>query len=124
MVLRLYGYGFYHPSVSTVVYAFAAIPCYVSAATYLGSWVYRRKGPAQGFENGLLWAVHWFSVLLPFLTVDPRLPLPALLRLVLGCAVSCIVGFVTPMIVDCTLLVIRPCGRRLCINIVGCVIVR
>ncbi len=114
----------YTPSVSTVVYAFAAILAMYLAATYLGSWFYRRKSRAQGFESGLLWAVLGFSVLLPFLTVDPRLPLPALLRLFLGVVpFSCIVGFVTPMIVDLYSLGDPDlAGGAYAINIVGCVI--
>lgn len=114
----------YTPSVSTVVYAFAAILAVYLAATYLGSWFYRRKGRAHGFESGLLWAVLGFSVLFPFLTVDPRLPLPSLLRLILGVVpFSCIVGFVTPMIVDLYSLGDPDlAGGAYAINIVGCII--
>jgi len=114
----------YTPSVSTVVYAFAVILAMYLAATYLGSWFYRRKSRAQGFESGLLWAVLGFSVLLPFLTVDPRLPLPVLLRLALGVVpFSSIVGFVTPMIVDLySLGDPNLAGRAYAVNIVGCLI--
>ena len=114
----------YTPSLSTVVYAFAAILAMYLAATYLGSWYYRHKSREQGFESGLLWAVLGASVLLPFLTVDPRLPLPALLRLVLGVVpFSAIVGFVTPMIVDLYSLGDPDlAGGAYAINIVGCVI--
>jgi spermidine synthase len=114
----------YTPSVSTVVYAFAAILATYLAATYLGSWFYRHKGRAQGFESGLLWAVLGFSVLLPFLSVDPRLPLPALLRLVLGVVpFSVVVGFVTPMIVDMySLGDPELAGSAYAMNIIGCVV--
>jgi predicted membrane-bound spermidine synthase len=114
----------YTPSVSTVVYSFAAILATYLAATYLGSWFYRRKSRAQGLESGLVWAELGFSVLLPFLTVDPRLPLPVLLRLVLGVVpFSSIVGFVTPMIVDSYCLGDPDlAGDAYAINIVGCVI--
>ncbi|MFI5095972.1 MAG: hypothetical protein ACHQIK_21335 [Candidatus Acidiferrales bacterium] len=114
----------YTPSLSTVVYAFAAILAMYLAATYLGSWFYRRKSRTQSFESGLLWAVLGFSVLLPFLTVDPRLRLPALFRLVLGVVpFSTMVGFVTPMIVDLYSLGDPDlAGGAYAVNIAGCVI--
>jgi spermidine synthase len=114
----------YTPSVGTFVYAFAIILALYLAATYLGSWFYRCKGRAQSFESGLLWAVLGFSVLLPFLTVDPRLPLPPLLRVFLGVVpFSAIVGFVTPMIVDLySLGDPNLAGSAYAMNIIGCVV--
>jgi spermidine synthase len=114
----------YTPSVGTVVYAFAAILAMYLAATYLGSWFYRRRGRAQSFESGLLWAGLGFAVLLPFLSVDPRLPLPPMLRVVLGVVpFSAIVGFVTPMIVDMYSLGDPDlAGSAYAMNIIGCVI--
>lgn len=114
----------YTPSVGTVVYAFAAILAMYLAATYLGSWFYRRRGRAEGFESGLLWAGLGFSVLLPFLSGDPRLPLPPMLRVFLGVVpFSAIVGFVTPMIVDMYCLGDPDlAGSAYAMNIIGCVI--
>jgi predicted membrane-bound spermidine synthase len=113
----------YTPSVSTVVYAFATILGLYLASTYAGSWLYRRRG-SGGLESSLLWAGLGFSVLVAFLTVDPRLPLPPILRVFLGVApLSMIVGFVTPMMVD------RfssgdpdRAGRAYAVNIAGCVV--
>ncbi|MGA8762426.1 MAG: hypothetical protein WB562_06010 [Candidatus Sulfotelmatobacter sp.] len=114
----------YTPSVGTVVYAFATILAVYLYATYLGSWFYRRKGWAQYLESGLLWAVLGFSVLLPFLAVDPKLRLPAMLQVWLGVVpFSAITGFVTPMIVDLYSLGDPDlAGRAYAVNIVGCVI--
>jgi len=114
----------YTPSVSTVVYAFAAILAMYLAATYLGSWLYRRKSRVQGFIGGLVWAVLGLSLMLPFASVDPRLPFPALLRVVLGVVpFSAMAGFVTPMIVDLYSLGDPGlAGRAYAINIIGCVI--
>jgi predicted membrane-bound spermidine synthase len=90
------------PSLSTVVYAFAAILALYLSATYFGSWIYRRPGRKREFESTpLLWVALGFSVLVPLLSVDPRVPLPALFRVLVGVApFSVLVGFVTPMIVD------------------------
>jgi spermidine synthase len=114
----------YTPSLGTVVYAFATILALYLSATYAGSWIYRGRRQARRFETGLLWGLLGISVLLAFLTVDPRLPLPALLRVVLGVApLSGLVGFVTPMIVD-----LYSSGHpelassAYAINIAGCVI--
>jgi len=114
----------YTPSVGTFVYAFAIILAMYLVATYLGSWVYRRRNWAQNFNDRLLWALLGFSVLFPFLTVDPRLPLPPLLRVALGVVpFSAIVGFVTPMIVDLYSLGDPDlAGSAYATNIVGCVI--
>jgi len=113
----------YTPSLSTVVYAFAAILALYLVGTDLGSWMYRRRGGRLGLESGLMWTALGFSVLFAFLTADPRLPLPAILRVVLGVApLSGLVGFVTPMIVDqYSLGDPDRAGRAYAINIVGCV---
>ena len=91
----------YTTTLGTVVYAFAAILASYLGATYLGSWIYRIMGNRLRLENSLLWALLGFCVLIPFLTADPRILLPALLRLVLGVApFSALAGFLTPMILD------------------------
>jgi spermidine synthase len=114
----------YTPSLGTVVYAFAAILASYLGTTYLGSWAYRWKRNRFSLDSSFLWALLGFSVLLPFLTADPRVPLPALLRLVLGVApFSGLVGFLTPMIVD-QYSQGDPdrAGSAYAVNIVGCVV--
>jgi predicted membrane-bound spermidine synthase len=115
----------YTPSLGTVVYAFAAILALYLIAMDIGSWLYRRFGNSQtNLENGLLWMALGFYVLLSFLSADPRLRLHPIWRVIVGTApFSCLVGFVTPAIVD------RfsrgdpeRAGRAYAINIVGCVL--
>jgi spermidine synthase len=113
----------YTPSLSTVVYAFAAILALYLVATDLGSWMYRRWHGQIPFESGLMWTALGFSVLFAFLTADPRWSLPPLLRVILGVApLSGLVGFVTPMMVDqYSFGDPDRAGRAYAINIVGCV---
>ena len=115
----------YTPSLSTVVYAFAIILGLYLAATDLGSWYYRRsKRAANILESGLLWVVMGAAVIVAFLSADPRLPLPGIVRVALGIMpFSILVGFVTPGILD------RysggdpdRAGNAYAINIVGCVL--
>jgi spermidine synthase len=114
----------YTPSLSTVVYAFAAILGLYLIAMDLGSWLYRHTNRDDVLERGLLWIVLGVSVLVAYLSVDPRMRVPAILRVVLGIMpFSCLVGFVTPAILD------RfsrgdpdRAGRAYAINIVGCVL--
>jgi spermidine synthase len=91
----------YTRSLSTVVYAFAAILGFYLVAMYFGSWFYRRTNGNRALDSGLLWTVLGVSVLAAFLTADPRVPLPAILRAVLGIMpFSALVGFITPAILD------------------------
>lgn len=114
----------YTPSLSTVVYAFAAILGLYLIAMDLGSWFYRRTNRNDILESGLLWILLGFSVLVAFLSADPRVRVPAILRVVLGIMpFSWMVGFITPALVD------RfshgdsdRAGRAYAINIVGCVL--
>lgn len=114
----------YTPSLGTLVYAFAAILGLYLIAMDLGSWIYRRINRDFILDNGLLWVALAFSVIFPFLTADPRLPLPAILRVVLGIVpFSALVGFVTPAVLD------RysrgnpeRAGTGYAINIAGCVL--
>ena len=114
----------YTPSVGTLVYAFAAILALYLAATYFGSWLYRWRRNAGASLTSLTWAFLGFTVLLPLLSIDPRLPIPAIIRVSLGIApLSALVGFVTPKIVDLysggdpDL-----AGKAYAVNIVGCVL--
>jgi spermidine synthase len=114
----------YTPSLSTVIYAFAAILGLYLIAMDLGSWLYRRTNRDDVLESGLLWIVLGVSVLVAFLSADPRVRVPAILRVVVGIMpFSCLVGFITPAILD------RfsrgdpdRAGRAYAINIVGCVL--
>ncbi len=91
-----------------VVYAFAAILAMYLAATFTGSFLYRRRGKG----NDLAWIVIGIASLLPLLFADPRLPLTGehytvggflfgALRAGLGVTLfSGLAGFLTPMLVD------------------------
>jgi spermidine synthase len=114
----------YTPSVGTLVYAFAAILALYLAATYFGSWYYRRHRNVPLPQGGLTWLLLGFTVLFPLVSVDPRLTMPAILRVLLGIApMSGLVGFVTPKIVD---LYSKGdpdlAGEAYAVNIVGCVL--
>jgi len=114
----------YTPSLSTMVYAFAAILGLYLVAMDFGSWLYRRLKREDILESGLLWIGLGFSVLVAFLSADYRIHFPAILRVVLGTMpFSCLVGFITPAILD------RfsrgdpdRAGRAYAINIFGCVL--
>lgn len=114
----------YTPSLSTVVYAFAAVLGLYLIAMGLGSWTYRRVNRDGILESGLLWIGLGVFVLVAFLTADPRVQLPGILRVELGIIpFSCLVGFITPALLD------RfsrgdpvRAGTAYAINIVGCVL--
>ena len=111
------------PALGTVVYAFAAILGLYLAATYLGSRFYRRTKPAENALNARLLALLGFSVVLPLLFCDPRLPLVYPLRVVSILPFSFIVGYVTPMILDRVSLGDPDlAGKGYAVNIVGCVL--
>ncbi|HEY1660117.1 MAG TPA: hypothetical protein VGG14_17330 [Candidatus Sulfotelmatobacter sp.] len=91
----------YTPSLGTVVYAFAAILAIYLASTYLGSAIYRRKPRPDTLDDGGLWILFGISVLFAFLTADPRIPMPGVLRALLGIApFAFAAGFITPMVLD------------------------
>jgi spermidine synthase len=114
----------YTPPLGTVVYAFASILAAYLGATYLGSWAYQRKGKGVSIDDSLLWILLGFSIVLPIVSVDPRLPLFALQRLFFGVLpFSSIVGFLTPMIVDLYSAGDPDrAGRAYAVNIAGCVL--
>ncbi len=114
----------YTPFLGTLVYAFAAILGLYLVAMDLGSWIYRRTNRDHILDNGLLWVALAFSVIFPFLTADPRLHIPAILRVVLGIApFSALVGFITPAVLD-RFSRGNPerAGTGYAINIAGCVL--
>lgn len=112
------------PYLGTMVYAFAAILALYLAATFLGSWVYRRWSRSSRSESPFLWACLGLFALLPLITADPRVSLFAIFRLIFGVAAfSGVLGFVTPMLVD------RwsggdpdQAGTAYAVNIVGCIV--
>ncbi len=114
----------YTPSLGTLVYAFAAILAIYLVSTDLGSVIYRRKPRTDTLDNRGLWLLLGMSVLFAFLTADPRIPMPGILRAVLGIApFAFAAGFITPMILD------RysegdpdRAGAAYAVNIAGCVL--
>lgn len=114
----------YTPSLGTLVYAFAAILGLYLVAMDVGSWIYRRTNRDDILDNGIVWVVLGFSVIVPLLTADPRLRLPAILRVILGLLpFSALVGFVTPALLD-RFSRGNPdrAGTGYAINIAGCVL--
>ncbi len=114
----------YTPSLSTVVYAFAAILGLYLVAMDIGSWLYRHLKRDDILENGLIWVLLGVSVVVPFLSADPRLRLPAVLRVLLGITpFSFLVGFITPALLD-RFSGGNPdrAGRAYAVNIAGCVL--
>jgi len=113
----------YTPALGTVVYAFASILGLYLAATYLGSRFYRRRKRSEDAPDSSLLAWLGFSVVLPLVLCDPRLPLLYPLRVVGILPFSFLVGYVTPMILDRVSLGDPDrAGRGYAINIVGCVL--
>lgn len=110
--------------VGPLVYAFAKILGAYLAATFVGSQVYRIWSRRPRRENALVWVSLAFVGLLPLLTSDGRVEMPADLRVVLGVApFAAIIGFLTPMLVD------RwsagdpdRAGRAYAINVAGCIL--
>jgi spermidine synthase len=114
----------YTPSLGTFVYAFAAILAIYLVGTYVGSWIYRRTPRTWALDNGLLWLVFGVLVLFAFVTADPRLHVPGILRVVLGIApFAGMAGFITPLILD-RFSAGHPgrAGTAYAINIAGCVL--
>src|SRR5271165_2708185 len=112
----------YTPYLGTMVYAFAAIlACYL-AATFLGSRIYRLWSRKYEREAILVWALLGVTAFLPVLATNPDFNFSKLSRLAIGIIpFSCILGFVTPMLVD------RwsegdpdRAGHAYAINIIGC----
>jgi spermidine synthase len=107
----------------TVVYALAAILALYLGATYLGSLIYRRW-MAHAHLDSRFWSLLGLALLIPLLTADPRLPLPALLRVSLGIIpFSTALGFLTPCLLD------RigkgdpnTAGSAYGLNIIGCIL--
>jgi spermidine synthase len=112
------------PYLGTMVYAFAAILGTYLAATFLGSQIYRLWRRRYYQEPALIWAVLGLSAFLPLLAANPKFDLAEPLRLAIGVIpFSCILGFVTPMLVDrWSAGDPERAGRAYAINIIGCIL--
>lgn len=96
------------PYLGTVVYAFALVLALYLLATFLGSFLYRRRHGRPGGPTApvWIWPLLGLAGLLPLVTTDPRWPLPATmswggLRVALGIGpLSALLGFVTPWLLD------------------------
>jgi len=95
----------YTPYVGTFVYSFASILVVYLAATFVGSTVYRmwsdQQRSRQSAGGSLVWLFVWLAALIPLISADIRLGIPAGLRVSLGIAAfSGLLGFITPQLVD------------------------
>jgi spermidine synthase len=112
------------PYVGPLVYSFAIILATYLLSTFGGSQVYRFWSRRHHHESGLLWVSLALLGLLPLITADVRVPMQAILRIVLGVGpFSAVIGFLTPMLVD------RwsagdpsRAGRAYAVNVVGCIV--
>jgi len=110
------------PGLSTVVYAFATILGLYLGATYLGSVSYRRS-EKRAAPGSALFAWLAFSVVLPLLLCDPRLPIINKLRVIGIVPFSFLVGWITPLVLDrVSLGDPNRAGRGYAINVAGCVV--
>ncbi len=95
-----------------LVYAFAVILALYLLATFVGSSLYRKWIVRHGPDDiEAAWILLGLASLLPLLFADPRLPIPRVITIAsLGYGAiraslaivpfSCLVGFLTPMLVD------------------------
>jgi predicted membrane-bound spermidine synthase len=117
------------PYLGTLVYAFAGILGVHLLANFAGSGLYRRRAAADRIDGPGRWFVRaWVTlgtlVMVALVTADPRLPLPPIVRVVVGIVPFCVaVGFLTPMLAD------RwsagdpdRAGRAYAVNVIGCIL--
>jgi spermidine synthase len=91
----------YTAYVGTLVYSFAMILGVYLAATFVGSKLYRWWSQRHGDDRSLIWLFVWLAALIPLLTADGRIGISPALRVPLGIAAfSCLLGFLTPKLVD------------------------
>ena len=136
VLLLLFGTGFatmgmeviwirvFTPYIGPVVYALALILATYLAATFAGSWIYRKWSRTHDRETRLLWVLLFLLGLLPLLSADAHFLHDHSLRVIFGIApFAGVIGFLTPMLVD------RwsggdpaRAGRAYAVNVVGCVL--
>ena len=114
------------PRIGPLVYSFALILASYLFATFVGSRIYRHWSRNHSSESRLAWISLSLLGLLPLLTTDLRfvMPIPAYLCVFAGVMpFSCVMGFLTPMLVD------RwsqgdpgRAGRAYAVNVLGCIL--
>ncbi|HMG85179.1 MAG TPA: hypothetical protein VK574_05525 [Terracidiphilus sp.] len=112
------------PYAGPVVYSFAFILISYLAATFVGSFVYRRFNTGGEVDPYLSWVLLAFLGLLSLLTSDPRFPLNTPLRVLLGVGpFAGWIGYLTPMLVD-RWAAGDPdrAGRAYAVNVLGCIL--
>jgi spermidine synthase len=97
MGMELIWIRLFTPYVGPLVYSFAMILATYLLATFAGSRVYRFWSRRHDRESGLLWVSLALLGLLPLITTDVRVPMLAVLRIVVGVGpFSAVIGFLTP----------------------------
>ena len=112
----------YMAFIGPLVYSFALILLAYLGATAVGARIYTRRGVAGG--SRLPWMLLGLLGLVPLITADPRVPLLAPFRVVLGVLfVSGAIGFLTPMLVDhWSRRHADRAGKAYAVNVLGCIL--
>lgn len=116
------------PILSTTIYSFAAILVVYLAATWIGSWRYRRHSKLRkcvGIPD--LMAYLAVFCLLPVMLCDPRLQLNQCLRIFAALAgifpFCAVLGYLTPKLIDeYSAGGPKAMGKIYAINIIGCIL--
>jgi spermidine synthase len=124
MGMELIWIRLFTPYRGPLVYTFALILATYLLSTFAGSQVYRIWSRRHDRESALLWVSLVLLGLLPLVTTDVRVPMPAFLRIVLGIGpFSAVIGFLTPMLVDrWSGGDPRRAGRAYAVNVLGCIV--
>jgi spermidine synthase len=112
------------PVLQTTIYAFAALLTVYLAATWLGSYGYRRH-----LRRGAIWSTETLlgvlvvASLLPLIFADPRLR-PNTTQLLLGIVlISALLGYLTPKLIDeYSRGDPARAGRAYAVNVAGCIL--
>jgi spermidine synthase len=102
MAMELVWIRQFTPYLGNVVYAFAAILATYLLATFVGSQIARTAlGRLALRHASATWLLTALAGLVPLLATDPRIVLPAAVRLTLGVGPLCLLcGLLTPTLVD------------------------
>lgn len=114
----------YTAFVGPLVYSFALILALYLAATATGALIYRQRRSGGHSDSRLPWILLGLLSLLPLITADPRVPMPAALRVICGVVlISGVIGYLTPMLVDRWSGGDADCaGKAYAINVLGCIL--